>query len=131
MQDRRDDHRIPIRMFLNEYVRDRLHRAVTTNLSPSGLFVHRVYGAGAKRLPAGRHDRFVQLEFALPGTGETIWARGEIRFDELGSDLVHGTGIALTDIAGKHQRMLKEYVIDEKRRRLQTILELIRRNRYH
>jgi len=131
MQDRRDDHRIPLRIFLNEYVRDRLHRAVTSNLSPSGLFVHRVQALGAKRLQFGRHDRFVQLEFALPGTGETIWARGEIRYDELGFDMVHGTGIALTDIAGKHQRMLKEYVIDEKRRRLQTILELIRKNRYH
>jgi hypothetical protein len=131
MQDRRDDHRIPLRLFLNEYVRDRLHRAVTSNISPSGLFVHRVQAAGARRLPVGRHDRFVQLEFALPGTGEVIWARGEIRFDEIGFDLVHGTGIALTDIASKHQRLIKEYVIDEKRRRLKNILELIRRNRYH
>jgi hypothetical protein len=131
MQDRRDTHRIPLRIFMNEYVRDRLHRAVTTNISPTGLYVHRVFANGAKRLPMGRHDRFVQLEFDLPGTGETIWARGEIRYDELGFDLVHGTGIALTDIANKHQRMLKEYVIDEKRKRLKTILELIRKNRYH
>src|SRR4051794_360688 len=62
MQDRRDDHRIPLRMFLNEYVRDRHHRAVTTNVSPTGLFVHRVFSAGQKRLAFGRQDRYVQLE---------------------------------------------------------------------
>jgi hypothetical protein len=131
MQDRRDDHRIPIRMFLNEYVRERHHRAVTTNLSPTGLFVHRVFSAGQKRLAFGRQDRYVQLEFTLPGVNETIWARGEVRYDELDATMVHGTGIYLTDIARGHQRLLKEYVLDEKRRRLKNILELIRKNRYH
>jgi hypothetical protein len=132
MLDRRDDHRIPLQIFLNEYVRERHHRAVTTNVSPSGLFIHRTFAAGVKRLPIGRHDRFVQLEFALPGTSDTIWARGEIRYDELGvGNFVHGTGIYLTDLARGHARLLKEYVLDEKRRRLQGILDLIRRNRYH
>jgi hypothetical protein len=132
MQDRRDEHRIPIRMFLNEYVRDRLHRAVTTNLSPNGIYLNRVFANGQKRLAFGRHDRYVQLEFQLPGTSDTIWARGEVRYDELGVEsMVHGTGIYLTDLARGHQRMLKEYVIDEKRKRLQNILELIRKNRYH
>jgi hypothetical protein len=129
---RRDSDRIPLQMFLNEYVSDRLQRAVTTNISPTGLYLHRVFGAGKKYLQFGREDRYVQLEFALPGTSETIWARGEVRFDELGGEsMVHGTGIFLTDIARGHQKMLKEYVIDKKRQRLQQILELIRRNRYH
>jgi hypothetical protein len=130
MLDRRDDHRIPLHIYLNEYVRDRPNRAVTTNVSPSGLFVNRLVDAGRKRLPVGRQDRYIQLEFALPGISDTIWARGEVRYDELDA-LVHGTGIYLTDIARAHQRLLKEYVIDEKRKRLQRILELVRQNRYH
>jgi hypothetical protein len=139
MQDRRDDHRIPLRIFLNEYVRDRPQRAVTSNISPTGLFVHRVFSTGYKHLQFGREDRYVQLEFALPGTSDTIWARGEVCFDELGSPetssfgdgMVHGTGIHLTDLARGHARLLKDYVLDEKRRRLQRILELVRKNRYH
>lgn len=129
---RRDVDRIPLKMFLNEYVSDRLHRAVTTNISPTGLYLHRVFAAGHRRLQFGREDRYVQLEFALPGTSDTIWARGEIRYDELGMEaMVHGTGIFLTDIARPQARLLREYVIDRKRQRLQEILALIRRNRYH
>ncbi len=148
---RRDVDRIPLRIFLNEYVADRLHRAVTANISPTGLYVHRVFAAGLKRLQFGREDRFVQLEFTLPESDEVIWARGEIRYDELdeseperaprrrrgenaralGPSMVHGTGIFITDIAGAHARLLRDYVLDRKRQRLQEILTLIRRNRYH
>ena len=81
--NRREVDRIPLKMFLNEYVQDRPHRAVTTNISPTGLYVNRVFAAGKKHLQFGREDRYVQLEFALPGTSDTIWARGEIRYDEL------------------------------------------------
>ncbi|HEY7958394.1 MAG TPA: PilZ domain-containing protein [Polyangia bacterium] len=138
-RNRRDDDRIPAQIFFNQYVRDRLHRAVTTNLSPTGLYVHRVYGARNRPLTLGRDDRFVQIELPLPGTSDTIWARGEIRYDDLGLDgfvggagapMVHGTGIQLVDMARGHQKLLREYVIDRKRQRLQQILTLIRKNRY-
>jgi hypothetical protein len=153
MLDRRHDtDRIPLRMFLNEYVSDRLHRAVTANISPTGLYVHRVYAAGLRRLQFGREDRYVQLEFTLPDCEEVIWARGEIRYDELdaaepapeprrrrgeisrpsaSTSMVHGTGISITDIAAAHARLLRDYVHDRKRQRLQEILTLIRHNRYH
>lgn len=133
--NRRDSDRIPLEMFLNEYVADRLHRAVTSNISPTGLYVHRVFAAGHRRLQFGRDQRLVQLEFALPGTSDSIWARGEIRFDAVGdnsaAEMVHGTGIHLRDIARAHARLLRDYVLDRKRDRLQQILELVRRNRYH
>lgn len=129
MSDRRETHRIPLRLFLNEYVNERMHRAMTTNVSPTGLYVHRV--SGLKGLQFGRDDRYVQVELQLPGTSDTIWARGEVRYDDLGLDpMIHGTGIFLTDIARGHARMLKEFVIDTKRQRLKQILELVRRNRY-
>lgn len=132
MRERRDNQRIPLKIFLNEYVDERLHRGMTANISPTGLYMNRVFGAGLRHLQFGREDRFVQLEFALPGTSDTIWARGEIRYDELNAgELVHGTGIHFVDMARGHQRLLNEFVIDRKRQRLREILELIRRNRYH
>jgi hypothetical protein len=143
--ERRDLDRIPLEIFLNEYVSDRLHRAVTTNISPTGIYVHRVFSAGLKRLQFGRENRYVQLEFALPGTSDTIWARGEVRYDELGlasgdgrSDteaMAHGTGIQFVAIARGHVRLLRDYVEEEleqrRRAQLQKILGLVRSNRYH
>ena len=73
----------------------------------------------------------MQLEFALPGTRDTIWARGEIRYDELGMDLVHGTGVELVDMARGHQRLIRDYLYEQRKSRLQQILELVRENRYH
>jgi hypothetical protein len=133
--DRRDDNRIPLRVFLNEYVRDRPHRALTTNVSPTGLYLSRVFSPSTNQhLQFGREDRFVQLEFALPGTTDTIWAHGEVRYDEIGlggrDPMIHGTGVHFVAMARGHQRLLKEYVVEHRRQRLQQILELIRRNRY-
>ena len=142
MHDRRDNNRIPLKIFLNQYISDRLHRGITTNISPDGLYVHRALAhapRGASEL-FGRDHRYVQLEFGLPGTGDTIWARGEIRYDELGLDsLAHGTGIHFTDMATGHRRMILDYVHafqkdDDNRRqrhKLKNLLSLIRYNRFH
>jgi hypothetical protein len=136
--DRRDVDRVAVQIFLNEYVSDRLHRAVTTNVSPTGLYVHRVFSNGLRRLQFGREDRRVQLEFALPGMSDTIWACGEVRYDELGhaarsgdEAMVHGTGIQFVAIARGHARLLRDFVIERKRQRLKQLLELVRKNRYH
>jgi hypothetical protein len=137
-RERRDVDRVPLDIFLNEYVADHLHRAVSTNVSPTGIFVNRVFSAGLRRLQFGREERLVQLEFALPGTRETIWACGEVRYDELGltnrtgeDAMVHGTGINFVSIARGHARLIRDFVIERKRQRLQQILELVRKNRYH
>jgi hypothetical protein len=114
---------------LNEYVHERMHRVMSTNVSPSGLYVHRTFEAGLRDLQFGREERFVQLEFELPGTSEVIWARGEVRYDALPTKLVHGTGIQITDIARAHARLLRDYVIDLKRSRLQKLLDRIAGNR--
>jgi hypothetical protein len=115
--DRRDQGRISLSFFLNEYVQDRLHRVVTSNMSAEGLYVHRAHRAGAARLPFGRQERFVQLELTLPGSSEVIWARGEVRYDELSVDesespLVHGTGIWFREMARGHARMISDFVED-------------------
>jgi hypothetical protein len=128
--ERRDLLRVPLEIFLDEYVDDRPHRALTTNVSATGLYMHRVARPG--RITSFRRTtKNVQLEFKLPGTRDSIWARGQIRFDELGHDLVHGTGVELTDMARGHRSMLKDYLYDYRKRKLEQILELIRANRYH
>jgi hypothetical protein len=127
--ERRDLERVPLEIFLDEYVDDRPHRAVTTNVSATGLYMHRVATRASRLFRRG--SRHVQLEFALPGTSDTIWARGEIRYDELGMDLVHGTGVELVDMARGHQRLIRDYLYEQRKSRLQQILDLVRRNRYH
>lgn len=110
--ERRDVDRIPFEMFLNQYVDERLHRGVTSNLSPTGLYVNRV----AQGVLA-RSRRLVQLEFALPGTREVIWALGEVRRDELdlAQGLIHGTAIRLVELARAHRRLLRDFVEDHAR----------------
>ena len=125
MSDRRFGYRVPLEMFLNEYVQDRLHRCLTTNLSETGLFVHKLHAAAIPR----RRDA-LQLEFELPGTGETIWARGEIAY-EARDDFFHGTGIRLAGIANLHARLLRDYVREKRKVQLSSLLDQIRRNRYH
>ena len=43
--DRRGRDRVPIRLACDEYVGDKMHRALTANLSPTGMYVDRVFGA--------------------------------------------------------------------------------------
>jgi hypothetical protein len=133
MSHMRDHDRVQFEMFLNQYVDERLERGVTSNVSPTGMYLHRVL----KRF-TGRSSRFVQLEFQLPGTSEVIWARGEVRRDELelppwrrDSEMVHGSGLRLLEMPRAHRRMWKDFVHEKKRQRVNEILELIRRNRYH
>jgi hypothetical protein len=126
--ERRDLERVPLAIFLDEYVDDKPHRALTTNISSTGLYMHRV-ATPARQF--GRQSKNVQLEFALPGTSDSIWARGQIRYDDLGMDLVHGTGIKLMDLARKHQQMLNDYLYETRKKKLEQILSLIRTNRYH
>ena len=124
MRERRFGHRVPLEMFLNEYVQDRLHRCVTTNVSESGLFLHKLI------TPPQRLHRPLQLEFELPGTGETIWACGQIAYEAYESHL-HGTGVRFTGIPDLHARLLRDYVREKRKVQLQELLSQIRRNRYH
>jgi hypothetical protein len=124
MSDRRFGYRVPLEMFLNEYVHDRLHRCVTSNISESGLFLHKLPSTLRRRPDA------LQLEFELPGTGETIWARGEMAYEHQ-DEMFLGTGVRLTGIANIHARLLRDYVREKRKVQLSSLLEQIRRNRYH
>jgi hypothetical protein len=100
--ERRFDGRLPMELYLNAYVDDRLQRGFTTNISETGVYLNTLMH---EPLPPYTP---VGLEFALPGTRETIWAAGEIRFDTL-DDYFLGRGIRFTAMARLHARMLREY----------------------
>lgn len=120
-RDRRLGFRVPLEIFLNEYIKDQPFRVLTSNVSDTGLYVHRVVNPVGPDLDA----QVVGLEFELPGTGEVIWARGEIchgRKDRM----VRGTGVRFTGMARAHARLLRDYCIESRRRRLGRMLDRIR-----
>ncbi len=121
---------------LNELVGEELHRAMAVNVSPTGLYLDRVFRP--RQLQLGREERTVQLEFTLPESAESIWALAEVCHDALdelpGSArderaVVHGTGVRFTAMAKKHERILYDFVYEQKRRNLETLLERIRSRR--
>ena len=105
---------------MNEYLNDRPYRALTVNISESGVYVNKVLTSLARR------TRVVGLEFQLPGTGEIIWARGEICYDTL-DDCVHGQGIRFTAMPKVHRRLIRDYCIEKRREELSMLLDRIRK----
>ena len=100
--NRRFDSRIPLEMYVSAYVLDQPQRAVTMDISESGLYLNAlIQHPYPPRTPVG-------LEFALPALGETIWAAGETCRDSL-DDYFYGLGVRFTGMANLHQRMLREY----------------------
>jgi hypothetical protein len=132
--DRRGGERVPLRLLLNEFVGERLQRGLVTDVSPSGLYLDRVFGASHDRLQLGREERCVQLEFELPSTNEAIWAAAEICHDRIGTPrgertMVHGTGMRFTAMARKHERLIADFVYEERRRGLMRLLDRVTNRR--
>jgi hypothetical protein len=111
-------------MFLNEHVADRAHRCLSVNVSETGLYVHRLLQ------PLRRNGNVVGLELELPGLSETIWARGEVCYDTF-DDYFHGSGIRITGIPKLHASLLRDYLQDKRRERLEQLVDRIRANRRH
>jgi hypothetical protein len=80
--------------------------------------------------PRERKNSVVGLEFQLPGTSETIWARGQVLREAQGQPF-HGTGIQITGITRAHQRLLKDFMTEQRIKRLRKLMATIRRNRLH
>ena len=122
--ERRLGNRIPLEVFMNEYLQDRPHRALTVNISESGMFVNKIAASFSRR------SRVVGLEFTLPGLSDTIWARGEICYDTF-DDHLHGQGIRFTGMPKSYARLLRDFCIEKRREQLAGLLDRIRRTRAH
>ena len=112
-EGRRREPRVPsLGSFCTE-ITDELERyAIVSELSPTGLRLHRPYRGG--------HSDVVQLEFDLPETDEVIWAKGVVCFDSVwraaDGQLLHTTGIELVTAASRHLRLLRDYALDHRTR---------------
>ena len=117
--EKRLEQRVPMDMFLNEYVRERPYRALVVNLSEGGLYLQKLAE------PITRHSRIVGLEFELPGTGEIVWAKAEARFDSLDEDF-HLSGVRFVAMADKHRRLVRDFVYDKHKRSGASLLQRFR-----
>lgn len=101
-ENRRFDSRIPLETYVSAYLLDQPQRAVTLDISESGLYLN--------ALPQHPYPPFtpIGLEIELPSVGETIWVAGETCRDSL-DDYAYGFGVRFTRMAGLHRRMLREY----------------------
>ena len=103
--DRRTDNRVRVDMFLNQYVHDEETRILAVDVSECGLSLTRLAESVTRRV------RVVGLEFELPGTGESIWAAAETRFEWLDDDFYHA-GVRFVAMARKHVRLVRDWVYD-------------------
>ena len=108
--DKRFDGRIPMETYLTAYIDDRPTRGFTTNISESGLFLN--------TLPDHPKDRLtpVGLELTLPGSRETLWIAGELRYDDRDDPMFVGHGIRFKIMGDTHGRMLREFCYRARRR---------------
>ncbi len=91
-----------------------MSHAIVTDLSPEGLCIERPFGH--------QQGRTIPIEFEIPEVDEVVWAVGEVRFDEVKrpslrkraglGGLVRHTGLRLTNLAERHRKILREYVMD-------------------
>lgn len=103
--ERRSDPRIRTEIHLNQYIRACPFRALVINLSPTGLLLQKLVEPHIPRA------QVVSVELELPGTGEVVWARAEPRFDVIDDDF-HTSGLTFTGMARKHERLLRDFVLD-------------------
>jgi len=108
-------------MFLDLYIGDRHYRALTTNLSETGVFLRTV---AALSVPRHERKQRVAIELCLPGMSESIWACGEICYQEE-ADLVRGTGVRFTGMAKAHARLLRDFCVEHRRLRLSGLLSAL------
>jgi len=108
--ERRTSARIPVGIYVQQFVHDEPHRCFLTDLSQNGVYMERLVE------PLERRTNIVQLELSLPGTGGTLWTAGEVVYDCFDA-LFHGTAVRFTAMARGHRRTLDEW-IEEARRAL-------------
>lgn len=93
---------MPVGFYVEQIVENEPHRSFLSDLSASGLYMERPFELLSRR------SNVVQVELPLPGD-ETLWAKCEVVYDRFDS-LFHGTAVRFTAMAGKHQRLLREWL---------------------
>jgi c-di-GMP-binding flagellar brake protein YcgR len=118
-RDRRLGYRIPLEAMFTVLANERPLRALSADLSDAGVGLHTV--AGAAPVPG----TVVGGELELPGTGDALWARGEVCYQRPG-DIAAGLGVRFTAMARLHARLLRDFVVESRRSHLGSLLGRIR-----
>jgi hypothetical protein len=117
--DRRQQVRLPVEICVQQFLAGDAYLGLTRDLSERGLYITAPRLSGS----AVWYGAPLQLEFALPGTGETIWARGLVCHEDMsGPHGERGLGVRLIDMAERHARSLRHYVESVRRARLHNLL---------
>jgi PilZ domain len=117
--ERRLGYRIPFESMVTSYVNDRPIRALSSNLSDSGINMSSI------SLLAPPPGLVVGLELDLPGTSESIWASGQICYRKDDS-LASGLGVKFLAMARSQARLIRDFCIEMRRAHLGSILARIR-----
>ena len=130
LDERRIDTRMPLQIFLNEYLDDTPQRCMTLNLGIGGLYLNRLAMAEHRRGSCSPTlDSRIGLEFELPNTSETIWATGQICYDAT-DQYFHGTGVRFDRMAAMHRRLVRDYVLDYQEQLLHKLLARAKRRQH-
>jgi hypothetical protein len=98
--------RAPLETFANRVLGDEVYLCQTRDISTDSLRLRRV-------LEPQRAFRRMQLEFALPGSDEIIWAHGEVVREPRGENVV----VRFLAMADRHRRLIDGYVRQTRRAR--------------
>ncbi|MGE0546406.1 MAG: PilZ domain-containing protein [Kofleriaceae bacterium] len=119
MQERRLGYRIPFEAMVTSYVHDRPVRALSSNLSDSGLSM------SAIAMLAPPPGLVVGLELDIPGVDDSIWASGQICYRKA-DRLASGLGVRFLAMAKSQARMIRDYCVEARRTHLGVLLARIR-----
>lgn len=119
MNDRRLGYRIPFESMVTSYVHDRPVRALSANLSDTGI------NMSAISLLAPPPGLVVGLEIDLPGLTESIWASGRICYRQ-DDRLASGLGVRFLAMAKSQARIVRDFCVEMRRKNLGAILARIR-----
>jgi c-di-GMP-binding flagellar brake protein YcgR len=104
---------------VTSYVRDRPVKAITTDLSDSGVSM------SAINLLAPPPGTRVGLELMIPGVDDSIWAAGEICYRR-NHELAAGLGVRFIAMARSQARLVRDFCIEARRTQLGSLLARIR-----
>jgi hypothetical protein len=113
--NRRRTPRVPCGLFVNEIAEQGMTPCQATNLSEGGIYLRRLGGGVLLE------GETVQLELALPGESESVWASGRVieQVEEAAHD---GAAIEFVSLTWADRLRLRRYVARVRRRQLREAL---------
>ncbi|MFZ4734612.1 MAG: PilZ domain-containing protein [Bradymonadia bacterium] len=101
LRNGRNETRKPLDIYVNKMINGVPHLARTRNISPRGVFLHRLL---EPRTPAKAR---IALELVLPGCDEVLWLDAEIVH---GRNTRRGVGLRFVDLSPRDEALIQGYL---------------------